>query len=430
MSNDLMIKKPDEMVKMRGEFSESALKLSAYLISILEKDKRIYSINVKDYLSEFDKKIGDFDYLYQVAQELTRKQFRMFDRFNKRFGVYNFVASVEYNKGVLEIEFSSMLMKYLLQIKEKYTKYYIKNIMNLNSKYAVRIYEILKNTLEESKRYDNQAILEVNLEEFKEFLSIPKGYRFNNIKTRIINVAQKEINKKTDIYFKWESKKLGRKVGYIKFFVSEKVKKTQSAKPQINFNTWRMDLLSQTRGEGIIRIGNEVYNLKGGYLWQNDKLLTKERALSAWRKLYENRDKIKIINQEELQKEIQKRKFQRLKSLIGRKTSIVPEGQKDFVFVEIINIEPKSRDLKSVLITFRDIDFPDKVYTELYIPEQIEMLEQQLFQVLECDFVNYSSPTEKDLGWSEVKKSKKSENKKLYFCIFLFYKYFYSYDVN
>lgn len=379
MSRDLVVKKPDEMVKMRGEFSESALKLSAYLISILEKDKQIYSINVKDYLKEFDKKIGDFDYLYQVAQELTRKQFRMFDRFNKRFGVYNFVASVEYNKGVLEVEFSSMLMKYLLQIKEKYTKYYIKNIMNLNSKYSVRIYEILKNTLEESKRYDNRAVLEISLDDFKEFLSIPKGYRFNNIKTRIIGVAQKEINKKTDIYFEWKSRKLGRKVGYIQFFVSEKTEKAQSTKPKITFNSWRMDLLSRTRGEGIIQVDNEIYTLKGGYLWKDDKLLTRENALDAWRKLYENRDEIKIISQEELQKERQKNKLQELKTLIGRKTSIIPEGQKDFVFVEIIDIEPKSKDLKKVLITFRDIDFPEKIYTEVYVPEQIEMLKQQLF---------------------------------------------------
>ena len=43
---------------MRGEFSESELKLSTYLITKLEEEKQIYRINVKDYLEKFDKKIG------------------------------------------------------------------------------------------------------------------------------------------------------------------------------------------------------------------------------------------------------------------------------------------------------------------------------------------------------------------------------------
>ena len=380
MSRDLIVKKPDEMVKMKGEFSEGALKLSAYLISILEEGKQIYSISVKDYLSEFDKRIGDFDYLYQVAQELTRKQFKMFDRFNKRFGVYNFVSSVEYDRGVLKVEFSLMLMKYLLQIKEKYTKYYIRNIMNLNSKYAVRMYEILKNSLEESKRYDNNsAALEISIDELKELLSIPQGYKFNNIKTRVIEIAQKEVNEKTDIYFEWKPRKVGRKVKYVQFTVSEKKNYSQQSKPKTTFNSWRMELLSRTRGEGIVKVGKEVYVLKGGYLWKDNKVLTREKALEAWKKLYEKRNDLKVITQEELQKEEQKKKLQELKSLVGRKTSIIPEGQKDFVFVEIISIEPKDKDLKEILITFRDIDFPEKIYTEVYMPEQIEMLKQQLF---------------------------------------------------
>lgn len=137
--------------------------------------------------------------------------------------------------------------------------------------------------------------------------------------------------------------------------------------------------MNRTHGEGVIKIGDGIYTLKGGYLWKDNKVLTREKALEAWKKLYENRDNLKIITQEELQKEEQKKKLQELRSLIGRKTSIVPEDQKDFVFVEIISVEPKGENLEEVLITFRDIDFPERIYTEVYIPAQIEMLKQQLF---------------------------------------------------
>ena len=40
--NNLIVKEPEELVLMKGDFSESALKLSAYLIANLKKDKVIY----------------------------------------------------------------------------------------------------------------------------------------------------------------------------------------------------------------------------------------------------------------------------------------------------------------------------------------------------------------------------------------------------
>ena len=84
MNDVIHVKKPDELIKMRGDFSESALKLSSYLISILERNKYKYEIHIRDYLKKFDKKMGDFDYMYSVAQELARKQFKMVDRKKKR----------------------------------------------------------------------------------------------------------------------------------------------------------------------------------------------------------------------------------------------------------------------------------------------------------------------------------------------------------
>ena len=56
--NNLIVKEPEELILMRGNFSESALKLGAYLIAILEKGQTIYEINIKEYLTNFDKKLA------------------------------------------------------------------------------------------------------------------------------------------------------------------------------------------------------------------------------------------------------------------------------------------------------------------------------------------------------------------------------------
>jgi len=218
--NNLVVKEPEELVLMRGDFSESALKLSAYLIANLKKDKVIYKINVKDYLEKFDKKIGDYNYLYNVTQELSQKQFKMEDRFNKKFAIFNFIASANYADGVLEIEFSHRLLGYLLEIKDKYLKYNIINIMSLSSKYVIRLYKILKDTFEKKSRYGNKVELELSIKELREKLEIPRSYQYSShIKQRILEKAKSELAEHTDILFDYEEIKTGRKVTHLKFII-------------------------------------------------------------------------------------------------------------------------------------------------------------------------------------------------------------------
>jgi len=232
--NNLIVKEPEELVLMRGDFSESALKLSAYLIANLKKDKVIYKINVKDYLEKFDKKIGDYNYLYNVTQELSQKQFKMEDRFNKKFAIFNFIASANYADGILEIEFSHRLLGYLLEIKNKYLRYNIINIMSLSSKYVIRLYKILKDAFEKNSRYGNKVELELSIKELREMLEIPKSYQYSSgIKLRIIEKSKQELKDHTDIIFDYEEIKTGRKVTRLKFIIQPNPKKLQEQNQKI-----------------------------------------------------------------------------------------------------------------------------------------------------------------------------------------------------
>ena len=235
---NLIVKEPEELVMMKGDFSESALKLAAYLIAILEKDKIIYEINVKDYLEKFDKKVGDYNYLYSVAKELSQKQFEMNDRFNKTFSIFNFISSVNYAYGILKVEFSNILLNYLLEVKEKYLKYNIKNIMSLSSKYSIRLYKILKDSLELNKRFSNWYEKKLKIEELREILEIPRSYQYSaGIKKRILEKAKKEFEQHTDIIFDYEEIKTGRKVTHLKFVIRKNPTKTEEYREsKINYN--------------------------------------------------------------------------------------------------------------------------------------------------------------------------------------------------
>ena len=227
--NNLIVKEPEELILMRGDFSESALKLGAYLIANLEKDKVIYKINIREYLEKFDKKIGNYNYLYNITKELSQKQFEIKDRFNERFAIFNFISSVTYADGILEVEFSQKLLVYLLEIKEKYLKYDIKNIMSLSSKYAIRLYKILKDAYEKNSRYNNKAELKMSVNEFRQMLEIPKSYQYSSgIKKRILEKAKAELEEHTDILFEYEEIKTGRKVTHLHFYIRQNPKNIQT----------------------------------------------------------------------------------------------------------------------------------------------------------------------------------------------------------
>jgi plasmid replication initiation protein len=302
MNKNIIVKKPDELVHFRGEFGESELKLSTYLVSLLEENKSIYEIDVKEYLKKFDKNLKDYDYLYNVCLNLTKKQLIIKDRFKKRFEIYNFLSGVKYDKGVLMVEFSQMLMEYLIQIKKNYLKYEIKNIMVLGSKYSIRLYEILKNKYEKTKKFQKDIFLKIKVDELRELLAVPLSYKYNMFKRRVIEKAQEEINEKTDIVFSFEEKKKGRKVDEIIFIIKSKYpNKKENKQIKTNFKQFRQDILSKAQDK-IIVYNDITFKIKDGLLVRDDKILNKEDAWDWWHIFYKNRDKLKILDKEEIKK--------------------------------------------------------------------------------------------------------------------------------
>ena len=351
-----IVKKPNELIKMRGEFSESELKLSTYLITKLEEEKQIYRINVKDYLEKFDKKIGDFEYLYEVALNLSRKQFKMVDRVNNRFSIYNFFGAVDYQDGILEVEFSSKLMRYLLQIKNNYLKYEIKNIMSLDSKYSIRLYEILKNKYEKTKKFRNEIELKISVSELREILSVPRSYVYGMFKKRILEKTQLELKEKTDILFDFEEIKSGRKVTHLKFLIKPNPKKVKP-KPKLqtqtevkhkkdDFKDWRKELLKKE--DVILKIDSQIFEIQDGLLARDEKILDKEEAWKTWKFLFKNRDKISFLNRSELKEEVKEDvKFKILNTFKDKLFKAIPviiNGQTQYVNANLIDI----RDFKSV----------------------------------------------------------------------------------
>lgn len=122
------------------------------------------------------------------------------------------LSSAEYFDGAGEVElcFDPKLKPYLLQLKECFTSYRLKNVVRLRSTYSVRLYELLV-------QYAAKGERSFTLSELRDLLAIEKGSysTWKDFKRNALEPAKKELAEHTDLVFKYEPKKAahGRVVG-------------------------------------------------------------------------------------------------------------------------------------------------------------------------------------------------------------------------
>lgn len=151
----------------------------------------------------------------KITRELMKKVFEIKQE-NKLIQIA-WLSSVTYEKGtgVVELEFSPKLKPYMLQLKEKFTKYKLANILCMKSKYSPRIYEVLK-----CNEFKKQGFIEIEVKELRNLLKAETIYPlYADFKRYIILRTQKELKRLSDIYFDFEEIKTGRKVTSIKFYI-------------------------------------------------------------------------------------------------------------------------------------------------------------------------------------------------------------------
>jgi plasmid replication initiation protein len=149
------------------------------------------------------------------------------------FELYQWFAKAKYKQGegFIEVQFHPDLKPYLLELKKRFTKIPLKQILQLRSKYAIRLYELLK-------RYEDTGFRTDYIPELREKLGVEKGEyeRFFDFERRVLKPAVKEINEKTDLEVSYQKKKTGRKITHIEFEIKPKKKDTTKTKKTTSEN--------------------------------------------------------------------------------------------------------------------------------------------------------------------------------------------------
>ena len=219
-----VIRKANELVEARYRFDLWEMRVFAkMLMSIRSEDKDLhrYNIHINEIIKDFNlhDKGDNYTAIKEAANKLLSKVIEIekvtiegvkWFRAPLLIGVEGFTDRRDGN--YLSVQFHPDLKPFLLELKERYLQYDIRNLWGLSSVYSVRMYELLKQYEKIGKRH-------FVIEDLRHILGIlPDEYKlYGHFKSKIILKAQADLNESTDILFDFVEQKQGKRVVGITF---------------------------------------------------------------------------------------------------------------------------------------------------------------------------------------------------------------------
>lgn len=218
----LVVKSNDLIQKTRYSLSTQEQKVLLYLVSKIKPDDndfQAYCFNLKHLcdVCGIEHNGKNYKNFKDSIKTLADKSFWIEDTNGKEY-LCRWIHQVVIDKQDTNvyIRFDNILKPYLLKLKDNYTMYELAYILAMRSKYSIRLYEILK-----SYSFENGTEIELN--KLKRLLDCEKyENRFDNMKTRVLNISKDEINKYSDIIIEYIPIKQNRTITSIKYTIRKK----------------------------------------------------------------------------------------------------------------------------------------------------------------------------------------------------------------
>jgi plasmid replication initiation protein len=219
--------------KSRYELSVVEQRTIAYICSLIKPRTDSDRVNNQPFILEYDFNIRDYaricglscdnGRIYEETKTLLKGLQQKVMWMTLEDGTettVNWVNKVWTNKrsGLAKIRLDEDMTPHLFDLQAKFLSYGLKNILAMKSQYSIRLYEILKSyAFQKSKTFE--------IDELKRLLMVEtvKSYgNYNLFKTKVLDVAQEEINELTDITVFFEPILKGRKTVKVNFKIKQK----------------------------------------------------------------------------------------------------------------------------------------------------------------------------------------------------------------
>ena len=182
-------------------------------------------IHASDYASRFDvTNEGAYKALKEAVENLFNRQFSYTQNYKDTEKVKKvksrWVSRIAYveDLAILEITFAPDVVPLITRLEEHFTSYQLKQITQLTSKYAIRLYELLIAWREVGKTP------QIELSEFRNRVGVEDNeyQRMELFKRRVLEPSIKQINEHTDITVTYEQHKKGRAISGFSFRFKQK----------------------------------------------------------------------------------------------------------------------------------------------------------------------------------------------------------------
>lgn len=221
---DNLIVKSNQLIEARYDLNLNEQKIILYAISQINRDNKSFNsieLNITEFTDLLDTKGKRYEEIRNIVRDLRKKEI-IINTEDKEY-ITGWLSSITFSKntGKIKIRFDDDLIPYLLQLKNRFTRYQLRNILYLKSKYSIRMYELLK-------QYESIGKRNFSLKELKKILFIDDQYiRIYDFERFVLIPAKDEINKYTDIKIDYEKQKRGRKIVGIEFLIESKAQDNQ-----------------------------------------------------------------------------------------------------------------------------------------------------------------------------------------------------------
>jgi plasmid replication initiation protein len=210
----------NHLIEARYSLTLQEKRLILWLITKVHKDEedfKKHELSVQEFMSLMELK-GHANYkeLQKITLGLMKKVLVIKKPDDRTLTQVNWISYAHYEEGVgkVQVSFSDAMKPFLLHLKSQFTAINITDLMQFTSIHAIRIYELLK-------QYEAIGERTLSIDEIKAYCGVAgKLKQYINFEKKLLLIAQREINSKSDIFLEFERKKSGRKITGIKFIIS------------------------------------------------------------------------------------------------------------------------------------------------------------------------------------------------------------------
>jgi plasmid replication initiation protein len=139
----------------------------------------------------------------EATARLVREPIEFWSADKKDYKGYPIFAMCEYKsqEGMIEAKFNQDARPYLLQLRDHFTQYRLRQAIPLSTPYAIRTYEIAKMIERPGERRSRQ----IPVGRFRKMFSLEDKYeRHSDMRRRVIDPSVEQVNEKTDVNVRCE----------------------------------------------------------------------------------------------------------------------------------------------------------------------------------------------------------------------------------